>query len=206
MQAERWKEIQELYEAAIALPPEKRAGFLAQACPADAALRGEVQSLLEQKADSFLESALVSAIKTLNPGARLGNFEIVELIGRGGMGEVYRARDSRLKRFTATGMVGPIRLVSRARDIKLEQFTQSVELDTERGDIEITPGKLPLAAIEARSGSGKIELLLPEKAAFHLEATAERGDAVNDFGAPIEKHTEGRSATLKGRVGDGPNI
>ena len=41
-------------------------------------------------------------------------------------------------------------------------------------------------------GSGKIELLLPEKAAFHLEATAERGDAVNDFGAPIEKHTEGR--------------
>jgi DUF4097 and DUF4098 domain-containing protein YvlB len=111
-----------------------------------------------------------------------------------------------LGEFTATGMVGPIRLVTRARDIKLEQFTQSVELDTERGDIEMTPGKLPLAAIEARSGSGKIELLLPEKAAFHLEATAERGDAVNDFGAPIEKHTEGRSATLKGRVGDGPNI
>jgi hypothetical protein len=111
-----------------------------------------------------------------------------------------------LGEFTATGMVGPIRLVSRARDIKLEQFTQSVELDTERGDIEITPGKLPLAAIEARSGSGKIELLLPEKAVFHLEATAERGDAVNDFGPPIEKHTEGRSATLKGRVGDGPNI
>jgi DUF4097 and DUF4098 domain-containing protein YvlB len=111
-----------------------------------------------------------------------------------------------LGEFTANGMVGPIRLVTRARDIKLEQFTQSVELDTERGDIEMTPGKLPLAAIEARSGSGKIELLLPEKAAFHLEATAERGDAVNDFGAPIEKHTEGRSATLKGRVGDGPNI
>jgi hypothetical protein len=111
-----------------------------------------------------------------------------------------------LGEFTANGMVGPIRLVTRARDIKLEQFTQSVELDTERGDIEMTPGKLPLASIEARSGSGKIELLLPEKAAFHLEATAERGDAVNDFGAPIEKHTEGRSATLKGRVGDGPNI
>jgi hypothetical protein len=106
----------------------------------------------------------------------------------------------------ANGIVGPIRLVSRARDIKLAQFTQSVELDTERGDIEMTPGKLPLAAIEARSGSGKIELLLPEKAAFHLEATAERGGAVNDFGPQIKEKSEGRTAVLAGVVGDGPLI
>jgi hypothetical protein len=49
-------------------------------------------------------------------------------------------------------------------------------------------------------------LLLPEKAAFQLEATAERGDAVNDFGPQIRKQSEGRSATLKGKVGDGPII
>lgn len=111
-----------------------------------------------------------------------------------------------LGEFNGRDITGPIRLVTKARDIKLEQFTQSVELDTDRGDIELTPGKTPLASIEARSGSGKIELLLPEKAAFQLDATAERGDAVNDFGTQITKETEGRSATLKGKVGDGPNI
>lgn len=111
-----------------------------------------------------------------------------------------------LGEFSANDVVGPIRLVTRARDIKLEQFTQSVELETDRGDIELIPGKLPLGAIEVRSGSGKIELLLPEKAGFQLDASAERGDAVNDFGPQIAKQTEGHSATLKGKVGDGPNI
>ena len=111
-----------------------------------------------------------------------------------------------LGEFSATDIVGPVRLVTRARDIKLERFTQSVELETERGDIELTPGKLPLGAIEARSGAGKIELLLPEKASFQLDATAERGDAVNDFGPQIQKEVNGRAATLRGRSGDGPMI
>jgi hypothetical protein len=111
-----------------------------------------------------------------------------------------------LGEFTAKDVTGPVRLVTRARDIKLEQFTHSVELETERGDIELTPGKVPLAAIDARSGAGKIELLLPEKASFQLDATAQRGDAVNDYGPPIEKDVSGRAATLKGKSGDGPMI
>ena len=53
---------------------------------------------------------------------------------------------------------------------------------------------------------GRIELVLPEKAKFDLQATAEHGEAVNDYGDAIQKETEGRTSTLKGRVGDGPTI
>ncbi|MBZ5624652.1 MAG: DUF4097 domain-containing protein [Acidobacteriia bacterium] len=111
-----------------------------------------------------------------------------------------------LGQFNGTDIVGPIRLVSGSRDIKMEQFTQSLELETQRGDVELTPGRLPVPSIDARSGVGRIDLILPPKATFDLQATSERGEVVNDFGPPLEKETEGRTTTLKGKVGDGPTL
>ncbi|MBZ5578424.1 MAG: DUF4097 family beta strand repeat-containing protein [Acidobacteriia bacterium] len=111
-----------------------------------------------------------------------------------------------LGEFTARNVVGPVRLTTQSRDIRLEGFTQSLELETQRGDIELQPGHVPLPRIEVRSGIGRVDLVLPEKAAFQLQATAERGEAVNDFGPGIQKETEGRSVTLKGTIGIGPMI
>jgi DUF4097 and DUF4098 domain-containing protein YvlB len=110
-----------------------------------------------------------------------------------------------LGQFTADHITGPVRLISGSRDIKMQQFTQSLELESQRGDIELQPG-LPMPSIEARSGIGRIELILPVKAAFHLEATAERGDAMNDYGPAIQKEVDGRTAVLKGNVGSGPTV
>jgi len=106
--------------------------------------------------------------------------------------------------FTASNLIGPVRLVTRSKDIHIEDFTQSIELETERGDIDLKPGKMPLAKIDARSRSGNIDLELPESAKFELRASTSRGEARNEFGTPIETATAGQGASLKGKVGQGP--
>lgn len=111
-----------------------------------------------------------------------------------------------LGELTANNLVGPVHLVTKSKDVRIEDFTNALDLETQRGDIDLTPRRLPLARIEARSRSGQISLALPEKAAFQLVATTDHGDAVNDFGAPIQKETDGRSSSLKGVVGEGPRI
>lgn len=111
-----------------------------------------------------------------------------------------------LGELNASNVIGPVHVMTKSHDIHMEDFTQSIDLETERGDIELKPGKVPLAKIDARSRSGNIELELPDAAKFEIRATTSRGEAQNEYGAPLETATEGDGGTVKGKVGDGPVI
>jgi serine/threonine protein kinase/Tol biopolymer transport system component len=108
---DRWRKIEELYHLAVAREESERTAFLDEACAGDEELRREVGSLLAQEkgAEGFLESpALQLAAKRMAQdqtpsllGQRLGLYQVLSLLGAGGMGEVYRARDTRLQRDVA---------------------------------------------------------------------------------------------------------
>jgi serine/threonine protein kinase len=102
MTPERWQQIRDVLEKALELAPEERSAYLNQACSSDPSLREEVETLLASSADvrsNFLQSSTLRV--TLISGTKLGEYEVKSLLGSGGMGEVYRARDSHLGRDVA---------------------------------------------------------------------------------------------------------
>src|SRR5215510_6157744 len=96
-ESEYWRRVEDLYHRAVECNGHEQQALLNQECADDNELRREVEALLagQTQAEGFLEEP---AAERLTAGIRLGNYQIVEHIGSGGMGEVYRARDTKLSR------------------------------------------------------------------------------------------------------------
>src|SRR5436190_8885868 len=111
MNAERWKQVNDLFQSTVERAPEQRAAFLDEACHDDEDMRREVESLLasHERAENFIEVPAFKVAPDLVPndsggalvGKVIGHYRIESLIGVGGMGEVYLARDERLGRKAA---------------------------------------------------------------------------------------------------------
>jgi len=136
MEPERWHKVKQIYQTALEMKASERTAFLDQVCADDEALSLEIQSLLEyeEKADQFIESpALEVAARRLaaDPagslvGRNFGHYKVLSLVGAGGMGEVYRAKDTRLNRTVAIKVL-PSHLADRPNQKKrLQREAQAV--------------------------------------------------------------------------------
>ena len=131
MASDRWRQVEDLFHAALARRAEERGVFLAEACQGDAELLREVESLLahEAGAKGFLSVPAAALVGSPEPGrtlvgGRFGSYTIRSLLGVGGMGEVYRAHDETLGREVAVKVLSSAFTADTERRTRFERETR----------------------------------------------------------------------------------
>ncbi len=167
-----WDRLSSLFEAVLSLPPHERAAFLDETCGSDAFLRRELQSLVaaQEGAPAFLDAFYADVIQPaltrdetqtassgsaaglpaaphIEPGDRIRHFTVLERLGSGGSGVVYRGRDTILERDVAMKFLAPSLsqdAAARARLIREAQAASRLE----------DPNVCAIHAIETTVGGG----------------------------------------------------
>jgi serine/threonine protein kinase len=178
----RWPRVKELFHSALACAPEQRAAFLREACGEDGALQEEVESLLAAHADagSFAEGAAIDTATgqeagALVEGSEIGPYRILGPLDAGGMGEVYRALDTRLHREVAVKVLpaalssDPERVARLQREARLLATLNHPHIATVHG-LEMAGG-VPAIVMELIEGDTVADRL--SNGPFALDVTLE---------------------------------
>jgi pimeloyl-ACP methyl ester carboxylesterase len=186
--AARRQRIEELFDRAIELSPGDRPALLSGACGSDADLRREVESLLAYAERSGLTARLAAAVAgartgspALGPGQKLSQYEVVEKLGSGGMGVVYKALDRRLQRFVALKFLPPY--LSAEPELKL-RFTQEAQAIASLDH----PNLCTIFEVE-ETEDGQLCIVMPYYEGETLKQMIERGPLplaqVTDYGVQV---------------------
>jgi eukaryotic-like serine/threonine-protein kinase len=223
MTPDRWQQIERLYYSALELEESQRASYLRSACAGDESLVKEVESLLAQEkgAPGFLEApAIEVAAKILNDDhdrslleRQMGSYQILSLLGAGGMGAVYQAHDTKLGRSVAIKVLpsafaqDPERLARFQREARMLASLNHPNIATihglEQSDgvhylvMELVPGETLAERVNAGPLAVKEALKIANQIAEALEAAHEQGVIHRDLKpANVKVTPEGRVKVL----------